>query len=186
MTDYYLGRTKAESSGKTNPISGRREGARGERRVASGGRTIARVLRALMAAGTPRFPYISIQFTVHLFRPWIPSRARSVVVGPRRFTAVVLNEQSLPSAWRSHDGIARCAQLAGCCLSLLVLSKTLVRSGLKSSQQDLSRLRIGARSVTIKIFAEDLPARNVTQLCAVLAVTCHLRFAEGSTHCEYR
>src|SRR5271157_4555776 len=52
-------------------ISGRREGARGERRVASGGRTIARVLRALMAAGTPRFPYISIQFAVHLFSTWI-------------------------------------------------------------------------------------------------------------------
>jgi hypothetical protein len=30
-----------------------------------------------------------------------------------------LNEQSLPVAWRSHDGILRCVQVAGCRLSLL-------------------------------------------------------------------
>ena len=33
-------------------------------------------------------------------------------------------------------------ELAGSCLGLLVLSKTLVRSGLKSNQEDLSRLHI--------------------------------------------
>jgi hypothetical protein len=44
----------------------------------------------------------------------------------------------------------------------------------------------GARWVTIKIFAEELPARDIPQFCAVLAVRCHSRFAEGSTHCEYR
>jgi hypothetical protein len=44
----------------------------------------------------------------------------------------------------------------------------------------------GAKWVTIKIFVEELPARDITQLCAVLAVRCHSRFAEGSTHCEYR
>ena len=77
-------------------------------------------------------------------------------------------------------------ELAGSCLGLLVLSKTLVRSGLKSSQRDPSRLRIGARWVRIKIFVEELPARDITPLHAVLAVRCLSRFAEGSTHCEYR
>jgi len=43
-----------------------------------------------------------------------------------------------------------------------------------------------AKWVTIKIFAEELPARDITQLGAVLAVRCLSRFAEGSTHCEYR
>ena len=44
----------------------------------------------------------------------------------------------------------------------------------------------GAKWVTIKIFVEELPARDITQLCAVLVVTCHSRFAEGSIHREYR
>src|SRR5208282_5727959 len=34
---------------------------------------------------------ISQHFTVHLFRPWIPSSARGKGGGPRRFTAIVLN-----------------------------------------------------------------------------------------------
>ncbi|GEM_PF-4271711 len=38
----------------------------------------------------------------------------------------------------------------------------------------------------MEIFAEELPPRDITQLCAILAVACHSRFAEGSTHCEYR
>ena len=50
-----------------------------------------------------------------------------------------------------------------------MLSKTLVRSGLKSNQRDPSRLRIGARWVRIKIFVEELPARDITPLSAVLA-----------------
>jgi len=37
--------------------------------------------------------YISQHFTGHLFRPWIPSSARDIDGGPRRFTEVVLNEQ---------------------------------------------------------------------------------------------
>ena len=44
----------------------------------------------------------------------------------------------------------------------------------------------GAKWVTIKIFAEELPARDITQLCAVPVVMYDSRFAEGSTHCEYR
>jgi hypothetical protein len=44
----------------------------------------------------------------------------------------------------------------------------------------------GAKWVTIKIFVEELPASDITQLSAVLAVRCLSRFAEGSTHCEYR
>jgi len=36
---------------------------------------------------------ISQHFTGHLFRPWIPSSARDIDGGPRRFTEVVLNEQ---------------------------------------------------------------------------------------------
>ncbi|MGD0042529.1 MAG: hypothetical protein ABSE84_19360, partial [Isosphaeraceae bacterium] len=35
---------------------------------------------------------ISQHFTVHLFRPWIPSSARDIDGGPRRFAEVVLNE----------------------------------------------------------------------------------------------
>jgi len=34
---------------------------------------------------------ISRHFTVHLFRPWMPSSARGKGGGPRRFTAIVLN-----------------------------------------------------------------------------------------------
>ncbi|MGZ3432451.1 MAG: hypothetical protein ACXWN0_12255, partial [Isosphaeraceae bacterium] len=34
---------------------------------------------------------ISQHFTVHLFRPWMPSSARGKGGGPRRFTAIVLN-----------------------------------------------------------------------------------------------
>ncbi len=35
--------------------------------------------------------------------PLIPSSARGIDGGPRRSTEVVLNEQSLPVAWWSHD-----------------------------------------------------------------------------------
>ncbi len=44
------------------------------------------------------FLNISQHFTVHLFRPWIPNSTRDVDGGPRRFTEVVLDEQSLPVA----------------------------------------------------------------------------------------
>src|SRR5271157_6130050 len=69
---------KAKSSRKNEPNSppAARGPGREKWRVASGGRTVARVLRALMAAGTPRFSYFSILFTVHLFRQWIPSLER--------------------------------------------------------------------------------------------------------------
>jgi len=50
------------------------------------------------------FPDISRQFAVHLFRPWTPGSAHGIDGGPRRFTAIVLSEQSLPIAWWSHDG----------------------------------------------------------------------------------
>jgi hypothetical protein len=33
----------------------------------------------------------SQHFTSHLFRPWMPSSARGIGGGPRRFTEVVLN-----------------------------------------------------------------------------------------------
>jgi hypothetical protein len=59
--------------------------------------------------------------TAQPVRPLVPSSARGSDGGPRRFTEVVLNEQALPVAWRSHVGIPRRAQLAGCCLSLLRL-----------------------------------------------------------------
>ena len=42
------------------------------------------------------FLNISQYFTVHLFSPWIPNSTRDVDGGPRRFTEVVLDEQSLP------------------------------------------------------------------------------------------
>src|SRR5271157_2963842 len=38
------------------------------------------------------------QLRPQLFRPWIPNSARGIDGGPRRFTEVVLNEQSLPVA----------------------------------------------------------------------------------------
>src|SRR5208283_886500 len=40
----------------------------------------------------------SRQCTAHLFSLWIPSSARGIDGGPRRFTEVVLNEQALPVA----------------------------------------------------------------------------------------
>src|SRR5271157_1625075 len=69
---------KAKSSRKNEPNSppAARGAGREKWRVASGGRTVARVLRALMAAGTPRFLDISRHFTIHLFSTWIPSSAR--------------------------------------------------------------------------------------------------------------
>jgi len=45
---------------------------------------------------TCRSPY---QSRPQLFRPLIPSSARGIDGGPRRFTEVVLNEQSLPVAY---------------------------------------------------------------------------------------
>ncbi len=42
------------------------------------------------------FLNISQHFTAHLFRPWIPNSTRGIDSGPRQFTEVVLNEQSLP------------------------------------------------------------------------------------------
>jgi hypothetical protein len=32
---------------------------------------------------------------------------------------------------------------------------------------------------------EESPAENVAYLYIILAVTCHSKFTEGSTHCEY-
>jgi len=47
---------------------------------------------------------ISQHFTGHLFRPWIPSSARGIDGGLRRFTEVVLNEQPLPVALWPYAG----------------------------------------------------------------------------------
>jgi hypothetical protein len=44
---------------------------------------------------------ISQHFTGHLFSAWIPNSARDIGGGSRRFTEIVLKEQSLPAAWRS-------------------------------------------------------------------------------------
>src|SRR5271166_998026 len=48
---------------------------------------------------------VSQHFTGHLFRPWIPSSARGIDGGPRRFTEVVLNEEPLRVAYalRGHE-----------------------------------------------------------------------------------
>src|SRR5271157_610335 len=77
------------------------------------------LFRALMAAGTPVFSTFLHQSRLELLTPLIPSSARGIDGQPWRFTEVMLNEQSLPVAWRSHEGIPRCVQVAGCCLSLL-------------------------------------------------------------------
>src|SRR5208337_2441985 len=50
---------------------------------------------------------VSQHFTVHLFRPWIPSSARDIDGEPRRSTEVVLNEQSLPVADSGRVGKPR-------------------------------------------------------------------------------
>ena len=47
---------------------------------------------------------ISQHFTGDLFSPWIPSSAHGIDGGPQRSTEIVLNDQSLPVAWWSHDG----------------------------------------------------------------------------------
>src|SRR5208337_4996556 len=51
---------------------------------------------------------ISQHFTGHLSSPWIPSSARGIGGGPRRFTEVVLNKQSLaPASWCAGSAIKR-------------------------------------------------------------------------------
>ena len=59
-----------------------------------------------MVAGSDRFWLLELrvsrtfldQLRPLLCRPWIPSSARDIDGGPRRFTEVVLDEQSLPLA----------------------------------------------------------------------------------------
>jgi hypothetical protein len=48
--------------------------------------------------------YISLHARPQLAGPLVPSSARGRDGGPRRSTAVVLNEQALSVAWQSHDG----------------------------------------------------------------------------------
>ena len=55
-------------------------------------------LRDLEGRLNSAFLNISQHFTIHLFSPWIPNSARGIDGGPRRFTEVVLDEQSLPVA----------------------------------------------------------------------------------------
>src|SRR5208283_1148421 len=55
-------------------------------------------LGAFPAACTPRFSDFSRLFTAHLFRPWTPSSARSIGVGPRRSWGVI----SLPHRFTGH------------------------------------------------------------------------------------
>ncbi|MGZ3471683.1 MAG: hypothetical protein ACXWO1_19075, partial [Isosphaeraceae bacterium] len=61
--------------------------------------TLPVLARTISGCLNSAFLDISQHFTGHLFRPWIPSSARGKGGGPRRFTEVVLNEQSLPVAW---------------------------------------------------------------------------------------
>jgi len=51
-------------------------------------------VRARIVSGCVNSAFLnkSQHFTGHLFRPWIPSSARGINGGPRRFTEVVLNE----------------------------------------------------------------------------------------------
>ena len=57
-------------------------------------------VRARIVSGCVNSAFLDISqhFTVHLFRPWIPSSAYDIDGGPRRFTEVVLDGQSLPVA----------------------------------------------------------------------------------------
>src|SRR5208283_2392082 len=48
---------------------------------------------------------------------------------------VVFNEQSLPLAWRSHDGIPRGVELAGCRLSLLEVWNAVERIRLHGNRE---------------------------------------------------
>ena len=66
----------------------------GHRAPGRGGRQAQTVSGCLNSA----FLDISQHFTGHLFRPWIPSSARGIDGGSRRFTEVVFNELSLPVA----------------------------------------------------------------------------------------
>src|SRR5271157_4989897 len=95
--------------------------------------TLAVRARTVSGCVNSAFLNKSQHFTAHLFRPWILSSAHGIDGGSRPFTAVVLNESSSIGSLGSHDGTPRCAELAGSCLGLLVLSKALVRSGLKSN-----------------------------------------------------
>ena len=60
--------------------------------------TLAVLARTVCGCLNSAFLDISQHFTGHLFRPWIPTSARDIDGGPRRFTEVVLDEQSLPVA----------------------------------------------------------------------------------------
>ena len=84
--------------------------------------------------------------------PWISSSARGKGGGPRRSTGVVLNEQSLPLAWRSHDGIPRCVQLAGCCRSLLEVGNAVERTRLHGNREP----RRGATAARGKLEVADM------------------------------
>ena len=66
--------------------------------------TLPVLARTVSGCLNSAFLDISQHFTGHLFSPWIPSSARGIDGGPRRFTEVVLNEQPLPVAWWSHHG----------------------------------------------------------------------------------
>jgi len=66
--------------------------------------TLAVLARTVSGCVNSAFLDISQHFTGDLFSPWIPSSARGIDGGPQRSTEIVLNEQSLPVAWWSHDG----------------------------------------------------------------------------------
>src|SRR5271165_2379579 len=54
--------------------------------------TLSVLARTVSGCVNSAFLNKSQHFTGHLFRPWIPSSARGINGGPRRFTEVVLNE----------------------------------------------------------------------------------------------
>ena len=67
--------------------------------------TLPVLARTVSGCLSSAFLDISQHFTGHLFRPWIPSSARGIDGGPRRFTEVVLNEEPLRVAYalRGHE-----------------------------------------------------------------------------------
>jgi len=58
--------------------------------------TLPVLARTVSGGVNSAFLNISQHFTAHLFSPWIPSSTLGIDSEPRRFTEVVLNEQSLP------------------------------------------------------------------------------------------
>src|SRR5208337_674550 len=111
---------------------------------------------------------ISQHFTVHLFRPWIPSPACGKGGGPRRFTAIVLNVSR-----RRFGGPAGSEMAADRDLIRETFEKQPVRTVAEACECTLSNQRSGARIgdavrnhvvIPAAVFAQSEPDRTTVEV----------------------